>query len=88
MLQGLVQYAVAGARALNGQRVFGMPTDKASISGLPTQISLVVVATNVAVLCPPAMRVQVHARHVCAATRAFAQVTVAFAFTFLLLCSG
>jgi hypothetical protein len=61
MVQSLAQYTVAGARALRGQHVFGMPTDKATISGLPMQISVVVVSTNVAVLCPPAVLVHVHA---------------------------
>ena len=88
MLQGLVQYAVAGARALNGQRVFGMPTDKASINGMWIRVTCACAFAYFAVLCPPAMRVRAHSRVVCAATRAFAPETVAFAFTLLLLCSG
>ena len=49
----LVQYNSQGVAACSGHFVFGLPTDKATIAGLPLQMTCVVLPTNIAILCPP-----------------------------------
>ena len=52
----LAQYNVAGNAASKANHVFGLSTDKATIAGIPMQITCCVLPNNTCIMAPPAVR--------------------------------